>query len=305
MNLRVVSLLGLGNVGQMIGQLLLHCSPSHYIINVVDPSGEIDGTYLDLSHSTALYPGKSVELNNMDLLGESDIIFHCAGSGVPSHGDRLSIARENTELAETIFKPISWKSTAIVIVVSNPVDIITYTVQRATGLPESQIIGTGTFLDSIRLDASMNQNSRSNDIYKNVVIGEHGSSMVHARSLSTINGKKLDENVDSKWIDACLDQTIHAAKTIKKTQGATYHAVSACAIRLFQCIEKNAGEVIPVSRVLTDEHQLNLGCKPIALSLPCSIGTNGATPTSLSLTEEELVQLKKSAHVIETVQYGE
>lgn len=296
----VISIIGLGNVGQTIVQSLLMIKDHMFIINIMDP-GNVSGSVYDLQHAAAVYKYHDIVYNDPELLNQSDFIFHTAGPSFELGATRLSITDESIKMTYTIFKDFVPKKKPYVIVISNPVDIISYHTWKATGLPSNQVFGTGTFLDTVRFEHLLATAFKLNTSYiKGLILGEHGDSQVPVKSRTTVGNIHPHKASNQQKIDHAAIATVKAAYEICLTQGATKYGVSLCAIRMMLSILDDSVLEAPASILINKKHQQILKCNPIYLSLPCQLSKKGISQKNIDdLTLAEISLLQKSAEVIE------
>jgi L-lactate dehydrogenase len=278
-----ISIIGCGHVGSTLAYSLINIPELEAVINLIDIDPKLEGTYLDIAHAAIFNSNIEIEMNKYELIPESDFIFYAAGRCMNENESRLSLTKENKELAISIFSNLKLKKTAYVIVLSNPVDIISYYISKTVALAHKQVIGTGTMIDTARLKFYLNKNSTS------LVLGEHGDSMVFVKAKT--------ENFE-EWEDA-KRKTLSAAKIIKKWQGATYYAVSTCAVEIFKSIHYNS-TITTEASVKINAHWSNLlGLTDIYISLPVKINAREIEILSLQLSENEMAALKNSALLLQ------
>lgn len=294
-----ISLIGYGTVGRALSLLLLG-SNLDFCLNIIDPDPEKRGVFLDLKHGARMQSKKALYFNDDGLIDDSDYIFFTAGVPTKHGASRLSTAETNIVLVQEIFRDKNLKATAKIIAVTNPVDLITRALIEATGLPSSQVVGTGTLLDSSRFSYHLS------DLIKQPladvngwVLGEHGNSQVVSVSLSTVKGEPIVTNrdVNLEILNTAGSLTRNAAYEIRKTEPGTSIAVSQCVLELFRFFEKGRSPLIPVSVLLNEPHLNWLGVQgPLCMSVPVRINEHGIVlPAPPEITEDELDQLKKSA----------
>ncbi len=271
----------------------------------MDPSIEKKGGILDLLHATPLHPFHKITFNNKRSFKNSDYIIHCAGGTGKIKKDRNEVAKQNIRITREIFEKVSFQNPGVrIIVVTNPVDIISYHTRRATRLSSDQVIGTGTFLDSIRLSYYVSQQLKVTAAEVTaLVLGEHGETMVPVYSQLRNSGKKVPlKNLNINLLNKF---TRNAAFEIKKTQGATYYGVSAVVLRLLNLflIPQNS-IVMPCSMQINKDYQKLLGIKKnIYLGLPVEFYDTGQRfqVKSLELTKKEIANLKISAQKLQSL----
>ncbi|OLY85328.1 L-lactate dehydrogenase A [Smittium mucronatum] len=227
-------------------------------------------------------------------VGCSDIIVITAGARQRPGEPRSNLIDRNYVILDSIIKKIQpIKPTAIILMVTNPVDVLTSLAQKLSGLPKSQVIGSGTFLDSGRLRNYLSRklNVNSNSIHASM-LGEHGDTQFVGWSVASIAGSPLLKhplmaNVDLAEIENAI---AHQAYEIIEAKGSTYFGVGYHVAALIKCI-------------LTDGHKIYPVCNYNAkydtyLSVPAILGSDGATPINLNLSDEEEVKLERCAESV-------
>lgn len=300
-----ISLIGFGKVGSALALLLL--SNKHTIrLNIMDPNPACEGAFLDLAHGASLYTNKELHFNREKLFLKADFIYYAAG--VPNaHGDsRLSKARQNIQLSKEIFANRHFTQKPFIIVITNPVDVVAQAVHQFCELPPNHIIGTGTFLDQVRLEYYLAEllgiNQKDVDA---LVVGEHGDTQVPVFSQCKINGQPLKEHKAccKELLDRAQNLTQKAAFKIRETQEGTCYGVSKCAAALLDYLLSNEKHELTLS-VKTNEHYrklLDLD-RDIYIGLPISIEKGEiSTNDDFIFSDEELLALQKSSKVIAKV----
>lgn len=304
-----VTIIGFGNVGSTLTLLLLNNKRSMRL-NIMDPSEHCSGAFLDLQHGMSLFPTKELHVNDMELFSNSDFVFFTAGTPNVNGGSRLDMVQQNNDLAQQIFEPVTFRKLPFIFIITNPVDIVSFSVQQFSGLPPEKVIGTGTFLDSIRIEyyLSNTANSRLESI-KAVVLGEHGTSQVPIYSQTTFNDQPIlkSNEFTAEKLNSAKHSTINAAFEIRKTQPATKYAVSKCAEMLFEYALGEETDLIPLSLLTNDYYRklLNLE-RDIYISLPVRI-KNGSFEirNDIDFSDMELEAYRKSAQIIYKNTYPE
>jgi len=264
-----IGIIGTGWVGTSVafstllaghaGELWLH-----------DARGAVaEGEAMDLSDGAAFYPRCAVSAVPLAQMREADIVVLAAGRNGRPDESRLDLLRDNARVAADIGRGLAGFD-GIVIVVTNPVDILTRVVTDASGLPPERVIGTGTLLDTARLRErlAVKLGVAPPSVHAQVV-GEHGDSSVPLWSGARVGGVALRD-----WPgwqvseEAALAQTVRrAAYEVIQRKGATNHAIGLVTAELIGCIVGDEHRLLPVSRVQSDG---------VALSLPALVGAGGA-----------------------------
>lgn len=297
-----ITIIGFGNVGSAIAVLLLN-NKQALRLNIMDPNEQCEGAFLDLTHGMSLYPEMELSINNTEQFENADFIFYTAGTPNVNGSSRLTMAGQNCDLTNRIFGEINFSKAPTIFVITNPVDLVSHTIYRCTGIPAEKIIGTGTFLDSIRLQYYLSRISNHKvENFKTIVLGEHGSSQVPIYSHTKLNGKPIRESSEftQKDLDLAHQLTKDAAFEIRKTQAGTLYGVSKCAVTLLDYILDKKEHILALS-MLTNTHYralLNLE-QDIYISLPVLV-KNGRFEiiNDFQLSPEELEAYRKSAAII-------
>jgi len=241
---QTVSIIGIGHVGRLVLQgLLQHGSPLQ--INLVDIGDAAPGYALDAMHA-ALFDGMhQIAFNKEELCTKSDFIFHCAGPSVPPGADRNQIRVHSKDITHAIFANRTWHPNARVIVITNPVEPVCKYVAEFSGIAPNQIFGTGTSIDTTRLQHFLAKEYLVKpDKAQTMMVGEHGAGMIALQSHSYINGVLVRDG--QKW-QAAVEQTIHAASTIKSFTGYTSIGPAQAALELWQVLTGQKTSVLPFS----------------------------------------------------------
>lgn len=292
----VISIVGFGNIGKCISGLLLSNIEHRFQINIIDVDWKVYGGILDLEHAAELIPEHDISYNSEELFNKSDFIFHCAGATVPRGKSRLITCQESIRITEAVFENFRPEKEPKIIVVANPVEIISCITQKVTGLPKSHVIGTGTYLDSIRMNHLVKTTNSDITQVNSVLIGEHGTTVFLSEQLSTVNGQSFDSFFGDDTVEELMNSVKAAAEEIKETQKATIYGVSFCAIKILESMWDDQVSTYPASTYLTDELRQSLGNIDTYLSLYCNVSSAGAHPV-LEYTPDpsELEMLQKSA----------
>ena len=244
------------------------------LINDVKP-GLAEGEALDLVHGAAFLPTTRVRAASVDEMCDADAIVFAAGRGGVPGESRLDLLRENAAIARDVASSLR-RFRGILVVVSNPVDILTRIMAESSDLPAARVIGTGTMLDTARLrqmvGSTLNLDPRS--IHAQV-LGEHGDSSVMLWSSARAGGVPLRQwhGWDAAREESVTVQVRRAAYEIIRRKGATNHAIGLVTAALLRWSLRGERRVLTVSRV----QEGTLGIRDVALSLPTIVGREGAT----------------------------
>ncbi len=297
---RKVGIVGLGKVGITAAYAVLLSHGADELVLVSRSLDKVEGEKLDLEHSLPfLEPAKITASDDYAALAGADVIVVTAGAAQEPGQSRLDLVTENKKIMAEIGKDLQpYVQNSVVVVVSNPVDILTYQLAQILGLPSGRVIGSGTMLDTARFRFHLGQqlkvHPRSIHTY---ILGEHGDSSFPVLASSSVGGQPLENFPDFTMAhaEAAFQQTRDAAAQIIKAKGATYYAIGAVIAQLVKNILQNQRSVLPVSVPITDYY----GQSGLAISVPCIIGRAGAEQIlKIQLSESEQEQFVQSCTVV-------
>lgn len=299
-----VSIIGAGMVGSTLAYSLAIEGTVGEILLVDVNRERAEGEAMDLNHTLPFMAPTRVWAGDFSDCAKSDVIVITAGFAQKPGESRLHLASRNVAVIKDIANRLkNVVGSAIVIVVANPVDILTYTFIKSSGLTPSQVFGSGTVLDSARLRYELSAHCRVDP--RNVhgyIVGEHGDSEVPLWSLTNIAGVKISDycaicgrECAPDELEAIFENVKKAAYRIIETKGATYYAIGMGTLRLIEAVVRDQRSVYTVSVLLIGQH----GLSDVCLSLPCIIGREGiAQVVELPLEDAELQKLHRSARVL-------
>lgn len=285
MDHRKVVIIGDGAVGSTIAYTLLMQS---YIneINIIDLNkNKVEGDVLDMNQGMSFVTNKIIKSGEYDDIKDADIVIITAGAAQKEGETRLDLLNKNINIFKSILDNVkpNLNDDAIVLVVSNPVDILSYFTYQYLGIESNRVIGSGTVLDSSRLKVLLSEETRidARNIHA-YVIGEHGDSEVMAFSASTIGGIPVLDycstctgcaNQHLKHLDSISKKVREAAYEIIAKKGATFYAIGLSVERIVDTILNNTHSVLTVSSYI--ESELNDKISDVYISLPCVVGRSG------------------------------
>ena len=256
-----------------------------------------EGEVMDLSHGLFFTPPVDIKTGDYSECKDAAIIVITAGAKQRPNESRLNLVDRNIAISRGIIDEIKRYTTdAIILMVTNPVDILTYMVSERFGYPKDKVIGSGTVLDTARfryfLSANFGLDSRNVHAY---IFGEHGDSEVPIWSLVNIGGISIEEHCrhfghqcSKEIFEEIASKVKDSAYHIIEAKGATNFAVSQALLKICQAIIRDEKSILTVSTLLEGEY----GIKDVALSIPCIIGKEGVKkrlqPT-ISTKERELL----------------
>ena len=303
-----VVIVGAGVVGSTFAYALQIAGVVREIVLIDQDRERAEGEALDLSHGAFFTPAVDVRAGDYEDCVGADIVAICAGAKQKPGQSRMDLVGTNTDVCRSIVREVVERtSEAILLVVTNPVDILTYAALHFSGLPRERVIGSGTVLDSARFRYLLSQHCQVDA--RNVhayVLGEHGDSEVVAWSITNIAGMSIDG-----YCAACprqcprvereklADQVRDSAYHIIEAKGATNFAVGLALAKITTCIVRNENGILTVSTLVDGAY----GIHGVCLSLPTIINRNGANRMICpNLTEVETKALRSSATMIERAQ---
>jgi len=256
------------------------------------------GEALDLNHGLSLMGQMNIHDGGYEEVKDADIIVLTAGANRKPGETRLDLARKNVGIVRSIIPEIMKHYTgSIILVVSNPVDVITYLVQKETGIPSHKVISSGTLLDSSRLRYELSKlcNVDIGNV-NSLFIGEHGDSAVPLWSSASIAGEPLDDFLEKTGIELDKDEMYlkvqQSGATVIKNKGATYYGIALCVTRICEAIMKNQNTILPVGSLMEG----TLGISDVVFSLPTIVNAYGIEKVlDINMTDKELELLKLSA----------
>jgi L-lactate dehydrogenase len=306
-NYRKVVMIGCGFVGAASVFALMQSGLFSEIVMIDVDQEKAKGEAMDISHGIPfakqmkIYPGDYRDVK------DAGIVIITAGSNQKPVESRLDLVHKNVEIFKQIIPSIMREGfDGILLVVSNPVDILTYVAQKLSGLPENHVIGSGTVLDTARLKQRLGEHldvdSRSVHAF---IIGEHGDSEIAAWSSANVSGIPLNDFCEMRGHYQHEKSTKEIAEAVRtcayeiiQRKSATYYGVAMAVKRICEVMVRDEGSILPVSVRMHGEY----GISDVVLSMPCIIGKDGIeVKVPLQLSEEEEICLRKSAGILKSI----
>ncbi len=308
---RKVAIVGAGAVGSTFAYALAQSGLADEIA-LIDANQEIlKGQALDLGHGQAFFPALHLHSGDARDYRDADVVVITAGGAQRKGESRLDLVQRNVSIvAGVVDEVVEQGCQGVIVVVSNPVDVLTYVAVRRSGWPRGRVIGSGTVLDSARLRDLLSRHCRV-DVH-NVhayVIGEHGDSELVAWSLAHIAGLPVDEYCRACRV--CPDWPAERAEIEKSVRdsayhvinykGATWFAIGLALVRIVGAILRNHRSVLTVSTLLEGEY----GLEDVCLSVPCVVSGDGVERVvEASLLPEERESLARSSTILRSARDG-
>lgn len=292
-----VGIIGTGWVGTSVAISTLHSGIADELWLSDMRAAVAEGEAMDLSHGAAFYPACKVRVASVEEMRQASVVVVAAGRGGKPGESRLDLLRDNARVVADIGRRLAGFA-GIVVLVTNPVDVLTQVMTQASGLPPERVLGTGTMLDTARLRQMLGQELHvaTNSIHAQVV-GEHGDSEVVLWSGANVGGVPLRDWKDwdrSREAGIARDVRVAAYEVIQR-KGVTNHAVGLVTANLLRSLVRGERRVLTVSRVQDG----TLGLRDVALSLPTVVGYGGGTRVvEPSMDEAERQAVVHSAQVL-------
>lgn len=271
-----ISMVGSGRVGSttLFNLLLEGLAQELVVVDILKERAE--GEALDLLHGTALSHRCKIYSGDYDATAGSDVAIITAGIPRQPGETRLDLLRKNVTLMEGVLEQLTkYSRDCFIVMVANPVDVLTYQAHKQAGLPTNKVIGTGTLLDTTRFRSLLGDRLNvSPDQVMVYMLGEHGDSMAAVYSGGSIAGVPLTgfPGYSQELMDGVVEATRFGGAEVIKKKGGTFYSVAPMIVELVRAIALDEKRVIPVSTLMDGTH---LGMKDACLSLPTIIGKDG------------------------------
>ena len=300
-----IAIIGAGHVGATIAYTLATQGVATDVSLIDLNEDKAYGEVLDIAHGGAVSEHVDLRAEGYEGLEDADIIVHAAGRGRKPGESRLDLAKGNIGITEGILDQIKQRDNgrALLLVVTNPMDILTYVFHKHMGFDRRRIFGSGTVLDSARFKFLLSNHYRTSP--RNIhamVIGEHGDSAVPVWSAATMGPVPLQEYASREHPRLSAEdrarigrEVAQAGQEVIKRKGATYYAIAMSVTRIIRVIVNNENRVLCVSSYIDHLH----GVDDVCLSLPAFVGREGIRELlNLPLAPEETLALQRSAAVL-------
>ena len=303
-NLRKAAVIGCGFVGSATAFSLMQSGLFSEIVLIDADTDRAEGEALDISHGVPFSRHMKIYAGTYDDIVDAAIIIITAGANQKPDETRLDLVHKNVAIFRSIIPEIAKRNCeGILLIVSNPVDILTYTAIKLSGFTENRVIGSGTVLDTARLKYELSEHlsvdSRSIHAF---IIGEHGDSEIAAFSSANVSGIALSEFCEMRGHYDHEANTRQIAENVKNSayeiiqkKKATYYGIASAVRRICEVIIRDEKSILPVSSMMHGEY----GIEDVVLSMPAIVGKYGIeTRVPIDLSEEEIDDLKRSAQTL-------
>ena len=306
MNKQKCAIIGCGFVGATIAFALTQKSLFSELVLIDSNHAKAEGEAMDLSHGLPFTHPMKVYAGDYKDIADCYLIIITAGTAQRPNETRLDMVHKNVEIFKSIIPNITkYNNSAILLVVSNPVDILTYCTIKLSGFPAGRVLGSGTVLDTARLKYHLGQqlcvDSRSIHAF---IIGEHGDSELAVWSSANVSGIDLEDfhGLCSSCREVSFNQTYEnvrdSAYEVIERKGATYYGIAMAVTKIVLAIIRDEHSVLPVSGYV-DGHY---GLSDLCIGVPSIVGSNGIEKVlDIPLNEEENERLINSVKTLKKV----
>lgn len=304
---RKVVIIGAGNVGASIAYALTVRNLAREIVLIDKVKAHATGEALDIQHGIPYMGMSSVRSGNYEDCADCDLIIITAGRNRKVGESRLDLVKDNVEILEDVVGKIKkYYTRGVILIVANPVDILTYRCEKLMGLPEGRVFGTGNILDTSRLVRLVADYTGLNtEMIRVNIVGEHGDGQIPIWSMLTIAGipiKEYCQKVGLEWNSSIRIEMENKVKylgaEIIKGKGKTHYGIATCVCYIAEAVLNQRLTIAPVTSVIKGEY----GIHDVAMSLPSIIGVNGIERRlEEEWTEFEFQRFKESAEKLKEV----
>ena len=307
LNVRKAAIIGCGFVGSASAFALMESGLFSEIVLIDADKNKAEGEALDISHGLPFAKPMQIYAGDYEDIADAAVIIVTAGAGQKPGETRLDLVKKNVGIFKSIIPQIAeYNKEGILLIVANPVDILTYTAAKLSGFPSNRVFGSGTVLDTARLKYLLGEHlGVDNRSVHAFIIGEHGDSEIAAWSSANVSGIPLNNFCEMRGhyhhleaMKQIADDVKNSAYEIIEKKKATYYGIAMSVKRICEAIVRDEKSILPISTIQTGEN----GIDGVALSMPAIVGKNGVeTLVPIELNEEEKANLIKSAKTLKAV----
>lgn len=304
---RKAAMIGCGFVGSASAFALMQSGLFSELVLIDANHDKAEGEAMDIAHGLPFAGQMKIYAGDYDDIVDAAVIIVTAGAAQKPGETRLDLVNKNVNIFKSIIPEIAKRNyKGILLIVANPVDILTYTAVKLSGLPENRVIGSGTVLDTARLKYALGEHlevdSRS---VHSFIIGEHGDSEIVAWSSTNVSGIPVNDFCELRGhfnheeaMRRIADDVKNSAYDIIEKKGATYYGIAMSVKRICECIMRDEKSILPISSMMHGEY----GISDICLSMPTVVGREGVeTRVPIQLNEQEESALSASAEQLSKV----
>ncbi|HEX7412792.1 MAG TPA: L-lactate dehydrogenase [Bacteroidia bacterium] len=303
-----IAIIGAGNVGSTFAFSLMISGLAREIVLVDKNELLAKGECMDLNHGLSFAHPTKIYAAGFEGCEDADIVVITAGANRKPGQSRIDLAQDNVAIFKDIIPAISkYAMNTILLVVTNPVDILTYITLKISGLPANRVIGSGTVLDTARLKYVISEYSKVDpgNIHA-YIIGEHGDTELPVWSNATIGGMDIGDycSVYARLSNAknelseIFEKVKNSAHQIIEAKGATNYSIALALLKITQSIVRNENSILPVSTLITDYY----GVSDVCISIPSHVNINGVAKfLKLELSDQEQELFKNSVNTLKKI----
>ena len=301
---RKAAIIGCGFVGAASAFCLMQSGLFSELVLLDADRDKAEGEALDVAHGIPFASPMKIYAGDYDDLTDAAIIIVTAGANQKPGETRLDLVQKNVGIFRSIIPEIAKRDyQGILLIVSNPVDILTYAAIKLSGMPEHRVIGSGTVLDTARFKYQLGEHlsidPRSIHAF---IIGEHGDSEIAAWSSANVSGIPIHDICEMRGFYHHEEAMREIAETVKNSayeiiakKKATYYGIAMSVRRICEAIVRNEKSILPLSVMLHGQY----GLENVVLSMPAIVGSEGVeTTVPIELNREEQEKLKQSAQAL-------
>ena len=306
-NDRKVAIIGAGFVGSSSAFALMQKGLFNELVLIDANKARAEGEAMDISHGLAYSNSMRIYAGEYEDISDAKIIIITAGAAQKVGETRLDLIKKNSKIMTSIINEIvRVKAEGLLLIVANPVDVLTQVALKVSGFGKERVFGSGTVLDTARLKYLLSEKLRidTRNVHA-VIMGEHGDSEFVAWSFANISGMPIKKFLCLRGYKDMeqLKEEMHvevrdSAYKIIERKGATYYGIALSVTRICECIVKNQHSMLPISTLLEGEY----GVSNVALSVPAILGSDGVEAVlELPLSSNEILELHHSADTLEAI----
>ncbi len=306
-NDRKVAIIGCGFVGSASAFALLESGLFSEIVLIDANQEKAEGEALDIAHGAPFARPTKIYAGEYKDIADASIVIVTAGAGQKPGETRLDLVKKNVGIFKSVIPSITeHNKDGILLIVANPVDVLTYAAAKISGFPENRVFGSGTVLDTARfkylLGEHLEVDSRAVHAF---IIGEHGDSEIAAWSSANVSGIPVNDFCEmrghfehAKAMERIAEEVKNSAYEIIEKKGATYYGIAMSVKRICEAIVRDEKSILPISSI---QHN-NYGISDVALSMPAIVGREGVECTvPYELSKKEVEALQESAKTLREV----
>lgn len=306
-DIRKVAIIGCGFVGSSTAFALMEGGIFSEMVLIDVDHNRAEGEAMDISHGVPFAKPMKIYAGTYDDIVDASIIIITAGAAQKPGETRLQLVQKNVAIFKSIIPEIAKRNCeGVLLIVSNPVDILTYVAQKLSGFPTHRVIGSGTVLDTARLKSKLGEHlSVDNRAVHAFIIGEHGDSELAAWSSAMVSGVPLSKFCEMRGhfnhdqSERHIQEMVkNAAYEIIERKKATYYGVAMAVRRICEVIARDEKSILCVSSLMAGQY----GLSDVCLSMPAIVGADGVEEKiPISLDEDEITNLMKSANALKEI----